>query len=87
MVRKKVKKKVKKKTTRAKIKIVKVAILGENVREMAVSPKATVSDVLKQAGVNEVEDGVRVNNVETNLNSIVANNALLTVVPKINGGY
>jgi len=68
--------------------LVKVAAMGELVKEVALSSEATIQEALEAANF-ETEDAedIRMNGNEVNLEDTVEDNAVITLVPQVDGGY
>lgn len=66
--------------------LVKVAKVGEKVKEVALEDGQTVADALKVAKKTEEGVEVRLNGKPTKLTAKVRDNDVITLVPQIRGG-
>ena len=67
------------------MKTIKVAQLGQEVREFAVEDSADVGSILATAGISPSGD-IKVNGVSVDITSAVENNAVISLIPKVEGG-
>ena len=67
-------------------KIVKVARLGSQVTEVAVSDSASVQDALDAVGLEVENEDIRIGGRSVNAGDGISNGDLITIVPKVKGG-
>ena len=66
--------------------LVKVARLGTAVQELALNAGAKVSDALEAADLTVENEEIRVNNSASTVSTLLNDNDIVTLVPKVKGG-
>jgi sulfur carrier protein ThiS len=67
-------------------KFVKVAKLGQEVKEFYFDNGATIASIFRAGGISSTGFAVRLNGRESNVDRIVSDGDIITLVPKIKGG-